>query len=74
MPLEAAGLQEGDVITSIDGTRIPDGKAYENYIESIPFLTKRLRLLMNVTDWNIQRLLKGIQNPNPRIFLQYGIY
>ena len=30
-------FRRGDVITSIDGTRIPDGKAYETYIEASPF-------------------------------------
>ena len=44
MPLEAAGLQEGDVITSIDGTRIPDGKAYENYIAEHPLSDKEVEI------------------------------
>lgn len=36
MPLEEAGLQAGDVITSVNGTRVPDGKAYEAYIAEHP--------------------------------------
>ena len=44
MPLEAAGLQEGDVITSINGTRIPDGKAYENYIKEHPLSDKEVEI------------------------------
>ena len=36
MPLEAAGVQAGDVITSINGTPIPDGTAYEAYIAENP--------------------------------------
>lgn len=36
MPLEEAGLQAGDVITSINGTPVPDGAAYEAYIEKHP--------------------------------------
>ena len=44
MPLEAAGLQAGDVITSIDGTRIPDGKAYENYIAEHPLSDKEVEI------------------------------
>ena len=36
MPLEAAGLQAGDVVTSINGTKIPDGKAYDAYLEKHP--------------------------------------
>ena len=38
MPLEAAGLQEGDVITSIDG------KAYENYIAEHPLSDKEVEI------------------------------
>ncbi|EJW97021.1 RIP metalloprotease RseP, partial [gut metagenome] len=36
MPLEEAGLKAGDVITSINGTALPDGKAYEEYIKKNP--------------------------------------
>ena len=36
MPLEEAGVQPGDVITSINGTYIPNGEAYENYIAEHP--------------------------------------
>lgn len=36
MPLEAAGVQPGDVITSINGNYLPDGKAYEVYIAEHP--------------------------------------
>lgn len=36
MPLQEAGLQKGDVITSINGTEIPDGTAYDAYIEEHP--------------------------------------
>ncbi len=36
MPLQEAGLQEGDVITSVNGTPTPDGASYEAYIEKHP--------------------------------------
>lgn len=36
MPLQAAGVKEGDVITSINGVALPDGEAYEQYIEKNP--------------------------------------
>ncbi len=36
MPLADAGVQPGDVITSINGTVLPDGAAYEAYIAEHP--------------------------------------
>ncbi|MDO5135482.1 MAG: RIP metalloprotease RseP [Eubacteriales bacterium] len=36
MPLEEAGVKAGDVITGINGIEIPDGDAYEAYIEEHP--------------------------------------
>ncbi len=36
MPLEEAGLEAGDVITKINGVEVPDGNAYEKYIEEHP--------------------------------------
>lgn len=36
MPLEDAGVKEGDIITSINGVELPDGDAYEKYIQENP--------------------------------------
>ena len=36
MPLEWAGVEAGDVITKINGVEVPDGNAYEKYIEEHP--------------------------------------
>lgn len=36
MPLEDSGIQPGDVITAINGVEIPDGTAYNEYIEKNP--------------------------------------
>lgn len=36
MPLGEAGVQEGDRITGINGVEIPDGDAYEQYIQEHP--------------------------------------
>ena len=40
MPLEEAGLEAGDVITKINGVEVPDGNAYEKYIEEHPLSKK----------------------------------
>lgn len=44
MPLQEAGLQEGDVITSINGTPTPDGAAYEAYIEEHPLTDEQVEI------------------------------
>lgn len=36
MPLEDSGIQAGDVITAINGVAIPNGEAYNQYIEENP--------------------------------------
>ncbi len=36
MPLEEAGLQSGDVITEVNGTKTPDGEAYNAYLAEHP--------------------------------------
>ncbi len=36
MPMEKSGIQEGDVITAIDGNEIKDGADYDAYIEKHP--------------------------------------
>jgi regulator of sigma E protease len=36
MPVEAAGLQAGDVITAVNGVEIPTGKDYDAYLEEHP--------------------------------------
>lgn len=36
MPLEKAGLMAGDVITSVNSVKTPDGAAYQEYLEEHP--------------------------------------
>ena len=44
MPLEAAGVQAGDVITSINGTAISNAEDYQNYIQENPLTGKPVQL------------------------------
>ena len=53
MPLEEAGLQPGDVITSVDGVLTPDGAAYAEFLEENLFQTDRWRSPMIGTAQNI---------------------
>lgn len=44
MPLERAGVQPGDVITSINGVEVPDGEAYQEYIEKHPLTNEKTQI------------------------------
>lgn len=44
MPLEAAGVQAGDVITGINGTSIANGEEYDEYIAAHPLSDEQLEI------------------------------
>lgn len=44
MPLEESGIQQGDVITEINGVAVPDGEAYNQYIEEHPLGDEPVKL------------------------------
>ena len=44
MPLQKAGFQAGDTITAINGVDIPDGEAYDKYIEEHPLGNESLEI------------------------------
>lgn len=44
MPLEKAGVKPGDVITSINGVELPDGEAYQKYIEKHPLTNEKTQI------------------------------
>ena len=44
MPLEDAGLQPGDIITGMDGTRFADGAEYADYIEEHPLTDREVTI------------------------------
>ncbi|HIY01676.1 MAG TPA: RIP metalloprotease RseP [Candidatus Blautia faecipullorum] len=44
MPLQEAGLEPGDVITSVGGTPTPDGSAYDAYLEEHPLSDEPLEI------------------------------
>lgn len=44
MPLEEAGVQAGDVITAINGTRIADGTEYDEYIAEHPLSDESIEI------------------------------
>lgn len=44
MPLEDAGVKPGDVITSVNGIEVPDGEAYQNYINENPLNGEKIHI------------------------------
>ncbi|HJB29558.1 MAG TPA: RIP metalloprotease RseP [Candidatus Blautia faecavium] len=44
MPLEAAGVQPGDVLTSINGVKFSDGAEYEEYITEHPLTDEPVKI------------------------------
>lgn len=44
MPLEDAGVKPGDVITSVNGVQVPDGEAYQNYINENPLNGEKIHI------------------------------
>lgn len=44
MPLEEAGLQAGDVITSINGVKVTDGDEYQAYIDEHPLSNEPVQI------------------------------
>ena len=44
MPLQEAGIQQGDVITSINGVKITNAADYQKYIQENPLTEKSVKI------------------------------
>ena len=44
MPLQEAGIRQGDVITSINGVKITNAADYQKYIQENPLTEKSVKL------------------------------
>lgn len=73
MPLEDAGVQPGDVITSINGVKIPDGAAYEKYIKENPLTNEEVTITYSGTVWNTRQKLRR-KSTELRILVLYIMY
>ena len=65
MPLEEAGLQPGDVITSVDGVPTPDGAAYAEYLEENPLSDRPVEITYerNGTEYSVEITPREYRTP-----------
>ena len=65
MPLEEAGLQPGDVITSVDGVLTPDGAAYAEYLEENPLSDRPVEITYdrNGTEYSVEITPREYRTP-----------
>ena len=65
MPLEEAGLQPGDVITSVDGVPVPDGAAYAEYLEENPLSDQPVEITYdrNGTEYSVEITPREYRTP-----------
>lgn len=65
MPLEEAGLQPGDVITSVDGVPVPDGAAYAEYLEENPLSDRPVKITYerNGTEYSVEITPREYRTP-----------
>ena len=65
MPLEEAGLQPGDVITSVDGVLTPDGAAYAEYLEENPLSDQPVEITYdrNGTEYSVEITPREYRTP-----------
>ncbi len=65
MPLEEAGLQPGDVITSVDGVPTPDGAAYAEYLEENPLSDQPVEITYdrNGTEYSVEITPREYRTP-----------
>ncbi len=74
MPLEEAGLQPGDVITSVDGVPTPDGAAYEAYLEEHPLSDREVEITYerNGLEYSAEITPREYRTPDPGFSYNMG--
>lgn len=74
MPLEEAGLQPGDVITSVDGVPTPDGAAYEAYLEEHPLSDRKVEITYerNGLEYSAEITPREYRTPDPGFSYNMG--
>lgn len=73
MPLEEAGVKAGDVITSINGTSLPDGKAYQAYIEKNPLSDQPIDITYMRDGLEYEATITPAQDRTPELGFSYNI-
>ena len=73
MPLADAGVQPGDVITSINGTALPDGAAYEAYILEHPLTEEPVTITYERDGLEYEATLTPGENRTPMMGFGYNV-
>lgn len=73
MPLADAGVQPGDVITSINGTALPDGAAYEAYISEHPLTEEPVTITYERDGLEYEATLTPGENRTPMMGFGYNV-
>ncbi len=74
MPLEDAGVQPGDVITSINGVEIPDGEAYEKYIEENPLTNEEVTITYSRDGLEYEAKITPKEYRTPNLGFVYNVW
>lgn len=73
MPLEDAGVQAGDVITSINGVDLPDGDAYETYIQENPLSNEPVEITYERDGLEYEATITPEEYRTPTLGFSYNV-
>ncbi|HIZ23340.1 MAG TPA: RIP metalloprotease RseP [Candidatus Blautia faecigallinarum] len=73
MPLEEAGVQPGDVLTSINGVELADGEAYEDYITSHPLTDEPVTITYSRSGKEYEAVITPKEYRTPLMGFSYNV-
>lgn len=73
MPLADAGVQPGDVITSINGVQVEDGNAYQEYIDKHPLTNEPVKITYRRNGLKYDTVLTPKEYRTPQLGFAYNV-
>lgn len=73
MSLEEAGVKAGDIITSINGVSLPDGAAYQEYIEENPLSDEPVKITYTRDGLEYDAEITPKQDRTPYLAFSYNV-
>lgn len=73
MPLESVGVKPGDVITEINGTEVPDGEAYQEYISEHPLSAEPVDIVYVRDGLEYEATLTPAEYRTPKLGFSYNV-
>lgn len=73
MPLADAGVQPGDVITSINGVKVKDGNAYQEYIDEHPLTNEPVEITYVRNGLEYDAVLTPKEYRTPQLGFAYNV-